>query len=207
MTSEQANKHKEAIKWFCDNPDKSVWRKDFHTNNWHFCRQPAFTYKDIYVQNDEYVEFRKALADGKELQYTDDNGKTWFAHCLKLDTFYSPKDIRIKPKEPEFKIGDWVKRKGYSTIMQINVIDDTYVHSNTSEHYRIENVELWEPKENELCVFWYETDSYYIGRYSSTVKCDTHPYKDAVGYSASGWDNIAPLEFTKTLKTLEGEIK
>jgi len=37
MTPEQANKHKETIKWFCDNPDKMVWKKDHKTNNWYLC--------------------------------------------------------------------------------------------------------------------------------------------------------------------------
>jgi len=198
MTPKQVSKHREAIKWFCDNPDKMVWKKDHKTNNWYLCEQPAFDYKDIYVQNDEYSEYRRALADGKTIQFyyeihnvepkIEGEWRDWssYGQCFENTIKY-----RIKPKEPEFKVGDWVTDK-----------QDIWQHYACAD-YDVE-VALWKPQVGELCVFWYEIDSYYIGRYSSTVKCDTHPYKDAVGYSASGWDNIAPLEFTKTLKTLEG---
>ena len=62
------------------------------------------------------------------------------------------------------------------------------------------NVTKWEPTVNELCVFWYEKDSYYIGTFKKIVETDTHPFKDANDFCTTGWDNIAPLEFVQTLK-------
>ena len=199
MTFEQINKHKEVIKWFCDNPDKGVWRKDHRTNNWHFCMQPEFCYSDTYVQNDEYADFRKALADGKTIQYKL-SGDNW---CDAIDPKSllvggNIKNLRIKPEEPKFKIGDWVQRKGYSTIIQINAVDDTYVHSNTSEHYKIDNVELWEPKYTELCVFWNNSIhlEYIVAQYGSSSEIEGITKI----YTKDYWDNIVPLEFVKTLK-------
>ena len=62
------------------------------------------------IINDEYVEFRKALAEGKIIQYRN----------LKVNVFKNWQDLgnlkfnpnfehRIKPEEPKFKVGDWVR--------------------------------------------------------------------------------------------------
>jgi len=107
MTKEQVEKHGTVIKWFVDNPDKGVWRKDTPTNDWYIDNTPNWYEDYTYVQNDKYAEFRKALVDGKELQYTINNGKTWFTNYNKLNTFYTPENIRIKPEELRFEINDW----------------------------------------------------------------------------------------------------
>jgi len=205
MTIEQVEKHKEVIKWFVDNPTKGVWKKKTPYSEWHIDNTPNWCKDYFYVQNDKYAEFRKALVDGKELQYTEDDGKTWSTHYRKLDTWFNTKNIRIKPEEPEFKVGDWVQRKGYSIIIQINAIDATYVHSSTSEHYRIDNVELWKPKYTELCVFWDNNcNEYYIGRYGALCFKETFgdEFDNHYRYlqQKGDWDNIAPLEFVQTLK-------
>lgn len=112
MTKEQVNYHKEVIKYFLDNPDEGVWYKSakkYHTNmNFQqYTKEPNFFIDEIYIQNDEYVEFRKALADGKNIQYYVDGFVGWKDtthfnnHPMKELCNY-----RIKPTN--FKIGDWV---------------------------------------------------------------------------------------------------
>jgi len=188
MTFKQVSKHSKVIKWFCDNPDKGVWRKDFHTGAWHFCRQPEFNYKDTYVQNDECVEFRKALADGNKVRMPEDNGKTWFTHCDKLDSWYNIENIRIKPEEPEFKVGDWVREKSSGFIIQ------------AYENMISKNFELWKPKKDEWCVFW----DYEEKLKSGVLMVDLFKSKSTMGYISKNvirpFKNIAPLEFIQTLK-------
>lgn len=65
-----------------------------------------------YIINDEYVEFRKAIAEGKIVQEQDYFNKQWLD--MKTDDFHGASDTqyegvyRIKPEEPKFKVGDWV---------------------------------------------------------------------------------------------------
>ena len=203
MTIEQIKKHKEIIKWFCDNLTKGVWRKDCYTNNWHFCRQPEFNDKDTYVQNDEYAELRKALVDGKTVEYYEKNSyNKWFdittKNRLQL-TDFSIDTLRIKPDEPKFKIGDWVKIKQNGRLTQLKSKEyckPNAIYDKISDNYfLIEDVELWKPKENELCVFWNNdnNDEYIIRRIKNfNLIQDEFCIK---------WDNIAPLEFIETLKS------
>jgi len=89
MTKEQIKKHGKVIKWFCDNPEKGVWVKI--SNRWEQTIEPAFNPKLIYIQNDEYVELRKALAEGKTVQLDNQFGydssklKSW----IKVDEIYN----------------------------------------------------------------------------------------------------------------------
>jgi hypothetical protein len=74
MTKEQIEQHKEIIKWFIDNHDNGVWTKG-ENEGWVLQTCPTFSEKAAYVQNDEYYELRKALADGKIIQYLNDKNK------------------------------------------------------------------------------------------------------------------------------------
>jgi len=101
MTKEQIKKHGEVMKWFIDNSEKGVCRKDHKTKNWHFARNPQFNIKDIYVQNDEYAEYRKALVDGKTIQYKPRN-YSW-ENILIEPSFQLPVEkYRVKPEAPKY---------------------------------------------------------------------------------------------------------
>jgi len=107
MTKEQVLKHKEVIKWFCDNTYGSVVRKDYNTGIWNICSQPEFSIQDTYIENDMYVEFRKALVNGKIVQLNNRHKRYdtklpngW----VNIDKIYNNIDIkeyRIKPMEEE----------------------------------------------------------------------------------------------------------
>lgn len=195
MTLEQAQKHGEVIKWWIDNLDSGVFRRA-NNGSWTITKIPFFDVDIIYIQNDEYAEFRKALVDGKTLEYTEDNGKTWFNHCDTLDTWYYPKHIRIKldkHDEQEFKEGDWVYitlEQGTTSLRQFKECMNEWTNV-----YRITK---WKPKDEELCVFWDNNDkTYTIGKYSETFIKENKIY-----YICNGiiYNNIAPLEFVETLK-------
>ena len=107
----------------------------------------------ILVIEDEYVELRKALAEGKTIQmYCKYDGVTpiWddMTEVIKSIGFVMTKDnYRIKPEESKFKIGDWVRDLRDNRVFQINSVNfnlklsiknTVYVH--------------WQPKKGELVI-------------------------------------------------------
>ena len=61
----------------------------------------------VVVIDDIYCTYRKALYEGKTVEFkqTEDD---WWANanssfCLHVDCY------RIKPEEPKFKVGDWIR--------------------------------------------------------------------------------------------------
>ena len=109
MNKKQIIEHKEVIKWFCDNPNKGVWKtKNIIVNEWELTYNPQFCKDVIYIQNDEYAEFRKALKDGKIVQHNfkdfldNSEEENWHnidnKHVFKI----SKSHYRVKPEEPKF---------------------------------------------------------------------------------------------------------
>lgn len=157
MTKEQVQKHGDIIKWFCDNPEKGVWVKTHKDGLWQLEYEPTFTV-NIYVQNDEYSEFRKAHADGKTIQFkkthigtheiTPHQWVDWNSYnfCFNKDTEY-----RIKPDEPKFKVGDWVyTEEGYLGKVTSHVSNDFYAISGMKRNAKISR--LWTPKEGDIII-------------------------------------------------------
>lgn len=112
----------------------------------------------LYVINDEYVELRKALAEGKIIQLNEaekfsDQNRGWVdLSCTSLGSstnLFPVEYYRIKPEEPKFKVGDWV-RDG-KNIYQF--IEPSSIHSYESS---LQRCELWQPKPGEFCWFWNE---------------------------------------------------
>lgn len=122
--------------------------KDSHTD--FFSTNDAYY---IYVINDEYVEFRKAIAEGKTIQFH------YINPTLGLDEWQTINDInsltfshsidlyRIKPEEPLFKVGDWV-RDGE------NIYQFVTPSSNRSYEQSLKTCILWKPKPREWCWFF-----------------------------------------------------
>lgn len=123
------------------------------------------------IIDDEYVEYRKALAEGKTIQFFNtkervyDSSKplhTW-QDIDKIHIQGIPSDYRIKLEEHKFKVGDWVENitctspriikkvvnapEGYDTVTVGNI--DVGINV-----MLINDLELWEPKEGEICIFW-----------------------------------------------------
>ena len=104
-----------------------------------------------YIINDEYVEFRQALAEGKTIQYNplltshnrwDDIKK------FKPTRDCTVANYRIKPEEPKFKVGDWVRDLRDNRIFQINAENFNLKLSTTNGVYT-----HWQPKQGALVIF------------------------------------------------------
>lgn len=122
-------------------------------NCWKTLEDPKFILNYKYVINDEYVEFRKALVEGKTIQFdtsyhypktgewvdldfTLDNCK----HFLRDSKFY-----RIKPDEPKFKVGDWVRSKSAGIFLLKSQASIDACNECFSDW------RLWEPQVEEWC--------------------------------------------------------
>lgn len=121
------------------------------------------------IINDEYAEFRKALAENKEVEYSitdlNRNHIRWVnvldqANSYNIDTKvfnYELSAYRIKPEEPKFKVGDWVIHNG--KYKRVTKAVDGYIDSLDNAVAVImkeESLELWKPKDKEY--FWYKND-------------------------------------------------
>ena len=118
----------------------------------------------IYIIDDEYRELRKALAEGKTIQFNFGNfgpNKTDFQNIWKdldlsigiLSDRALPENYRIKP---EFKVGDWLYNIPYNKYYRIeNVLEDR-VETKTFRVYKsaINGIDysLWKPKQGEWCI-------------------------------------------------------
>ena len=69
--------------------------------------------KVLIVIDDEYVEFRKALAKGKAVEYLDfkNEWRDLKENCRKLEGVDLSR-LRIKPERHKFKTDDWVVHNG-----------------------------------------------------------------------------------------------
>ena len=127
----------------------------------------------LFVINDEYVEFRKALAEGKTIQLNEahkfaDSNRGWVdLYCISLGNsinLFPVNYYRIKPDEPKFKVGDFVtplKREINCSVWQIdNILScHTLVSGNTMLDPR--TIQLWTPVKNEWCWFYDKASNKY----------------------------------------------
>ncbi len=205
MTRQQIEEHREVIKWWLDNPDNGVWRK--LNNDWVLAYSPQFYETSIYVQNDKYAEFRKALADSKMVEldntylYDTSKEKGW----ITIDKIFDHIPLthyRIKPEEPEFKVGDWVYANSHLCKLEATKSGNLYAPI-PNRHDCIQGVKLsklqelnlWKPKEGEWCVFWNRDIQEYL----------VTPFQGKLGERYitrldDSFRHIAPLEFIQTLK-------
>lgn len=117
----------------------------------------------IYIIDDEYVELRKALAEGKTIQHISATTGEWvdfnkgFEPTPSYTFLTTPEYYRIKPEEPKFKVGDFV-RYVHSTpakALEINNINGNRYYFTNSEMSCLEyELELWTPVKGEWCWFW-----------------------------------------------------
>lgn len=112
--------------------------------------------RGIFILNDEYVELRKALAEGKTIQLNEaekfsDPKRGWVdLSCTDLGhsrLLFPVSCYRIKPEESKFKVGDWV----------CNPATDS-VPCQFSEDMCSPGLALWEPKMGERC--WFSDNLY-----------------------------------------------
>lgn len=138
----------------------------FVNDPWEEAPEDIFSYSTVnfvLVIDDAYVEFRKALAEGKVIQLNEaekfsDQNRGWVdLSCTSLGSstnLFPVEYYRIKPEKPKFKVGDWVIHNG--EYKQVTKAIDGYIDSLDNEVAVImkeESLELWEPKLSEWC--WY----------------------------------------------------
>ena len=172
-----------------------VWREVRDFNDW----KPLDT---VYVLNDSYSTYRKALAEGKTVQYNFGNhgiNKRDFLNKWKdLDISIGiladracPENYRIKPEEPKFKVGDWVVEIHSTTKAQVLELFDYQIRVKFCYPDAIITTDSsdfipWAPKKGDWCWFWDYDNQPAIGKSNgvtpSSENCDfymgntSHPY-------------------------------
>lgn len=130
-------------------------------------------YKPQFVINDEYSIYRKALAEGKTIQIAGLNPiahphahkNTW--EDMQGTVFNKAIELyRIKPEEPKFKVGDWVRDLISGKIHRVN--NEDTVNSKFSQ------VIKWQPKEGEWCWFWNFNEMPTLEQFSKYHNLDDH---------------------------------
>lgn len=126
----------------------------------------------IYIIDDEYVEFRKALAEGKTVQANinywsfPETEKFNWQDIASPDSFnkFNLLNLRIKPDEPKFKVGDFVRyvRAHAPRALEINNINgDRYNFTNSEMSCLEHELEPWSPVKGEWCWFYDNLDRKY----------------------------------------------
>ena len=127
-----------------------IWNDEINENlMWNFEIQDI----DIII-NDEFSELRKALCDGKTVQAYYKFNDTW-NDIIKPEFKNNVSNYRIKPEEPKFKIGDFVKFTDISNKhpQQIIKIEDEVAYTEFNKCLLTQLI-LWTPVKNEWCWFY-----------------------------------------------------
>ena len=148
-------KHIHSIAWWNDEP----W--DYSSD-----------YITAIIIKDEYSEFRKALAEGKVIEYLGQSSNVW--HKVPEPDFnLHPTCYRIKPDESKFKAGDFVRYIHSTTakVLEINNINGNRYYFTNSEMSCLEHeLEPWSPIKNEWCWFYdnKSSKSTVVGQFKET---------------------------------------
>jgi hypothetical protein len=160
----------------------------FVNDPWEEAPEDIFSYNVVnfvLVIDDEYVEFRKALAEGKAIECLDWNDK--WQDLIENDIKFENIDLsrlRITPEDPKFKEGDWVRDKVNGKVVQL------------TEHFHPGGIELWKPKNKEY--FWYKND---------LVKFDeSQTNAGLLLHSARGCSYHVPANFEKYCEPFIGNL-
>ena len=168
-----------------------------------------------YVINDEYVEFRKALAEGKSIQMLckyDKMEPIWddMTEVIKSIGFVDVKEnYRIKPQEPKFKVGDWVVEIHSTTKAQVlelfgNQIRVKFYYPDAIITTDSSDFIPWVPKSGDWCWFSNKNGIPTIGqflsietdgnrKYSATFPNTPHPFITYYDYCEPFIGNLPTL--------------
>ena len=115
------------------------------------------------VLKDSYFFYRKALAEGKVIEHIGQSSNVW--HEVQEPEFnLHPTCYRIKPDEPKFKVGDFVRYiyANSTKALEINNINGNRYYFTNSEMSCLEyELELWTPVKGEWCWFYDEASNKY----------------------------------------------
>lgn len=117
MNKELINKYKHEFDHWLN--EGKVLHKHANSNYW--CIYEPWDYSPDYVTaiiiNDEYVELRKALAEGKAIEYLGQSSNVWH-EVQESDFNLHPTCYRIKPDEPKFKIPVYFKELSSGIVVK-----------------------------------------------------------------------------------------
>ena len=143
-----------------------IWNDEINENlMWNFEIQDI----DIII-NDEFSELRKALCDGKTVQAYYRFNDTW-NDIIKPEFKDIVSNYRIKPEEPKFKVGDFIRQTkelgiNVSRIYRIKAHISDILYSVEKNIYDVDTInakeeyfELWKPSHKELCYFTHDTNT------------------------------------------------
>ena len=151
-----------------DEKNYSAWYELHHDCKWDY--NNAYRFK--FIINDEYVEFRKALAEGKIVQYNFGNyginrkdfPNTWKDLDLSIGILADracPENYRIKQEEPKFRVGDWlveIYSGDFAKVLNIYKKDIRVHLLKSNSIITTESTDFihWQPKKGEWC-WWFST--------------------------------------------------
>lgn len=172
MNKELIKKYlKEFTHWVNGGKLQAYYKDDTHPKWWteedsmedsnqsimeHILTHNTDTSKVIVVIDDAYIEYRKALAEGKTIQYCPNNSlEDWKDLNSKAEIIFRwpLENYRIKPKEPQFKVGDWVRTKNGVTYI-IETCEGLKANNATN----LLDCEPWKPQPGEWCWFYNDSD-------------------------------------------------
>ena len=110
-----------------------------------------------FIINDEYSEFRKALAEGKAIEYLGQSSNLWH-EVPEPDFSLHPTCYRIKSDEPKFKVGDFVRctctTSDASPLRITKFVQGKYHVANSNLSFLGHELEPWTPVKDEWCWFF-----------------------------------------------------
>ena len=142
-------------KWLTD---EECIEYEGHDNFNHIIQNSLEPEDVLIIIDDEYIEFRCALANDKAVEYLDfkNEWRDLKENCRKLEGVCLSR-LRVKPERHKFKVGDWVIHNG--KYKRVTKAVDGYIDSLDNEVAVImkeESLELWEPEDEKY--FWYKND-------------------------------------------------
>ena len=174
MNKELINKYKPEFDHFLN--EGKILYKHIHSIAW--WNDEPWDYSPVYITaiiiNDEYSEFRKALAEGKTIEYLGQSSNVWH-EVPEPDFILHPTCYRIKPDKPNFKVGDFVtslNRDINCSVWQIDKIlsCNTVVSGSTMLDPR--TIQLWTPIKGEWCWFYDSKSSKSAALAKFNEKCN-----------------------------------
>lgn len=188
MNKELINKYKPEFEHWLNNGAVLMGKRDLFNNTikWY----PSITNPFIEISEsiiiiikDEYFTYRKALAEGKTIEYLGQSSNLW--QELKDTNFNLHQTCyRIQPDKPNFKVGDFV-RYVHSTLakaLEINNINGNRYYFTNSEMSCLEHeLEPWTPVKNEWCWFYDSKSSKYaiVSQFKETWNAEFISITDA----------------------------
>ncbi len=176
-------------KWLTD---EECIEYEGHDNFSHIMQNSLEPEDVLIIINDKYATYRKALAEGKIVEvatdYNDVDGYIWKSMEDKEFHHFNVDEIRIKPEEPKFKVGDWlieIYSGSYAKVLEVIKKDLLRVNlydSNATITTESTDFILWQPKLGEWCWFW-DSDNFppKLRQFKRLIPSNMYKYESCQG--------------------------